>query len=69
MVFHANYNFKSKQKFGDTMKFEKTCPTENEIYTYAKYILLSAKMEKEAPIIALIYLERLMLKTIGTGVV
>jgi len=45
------------------MKFENACPTENEIYTYAKYVVLAAKMEKEAPIISLIYLERLMLKT------
>lgn len=45
------------------MKFEQTCPSENDIFNYAKYVVLSAKMEKEAPIIALIYLERLMLKT------
>jgi len=45
------------------MKFEMIKPTEEEVYLYAKYILISAKMEKEAPIMALIYIERLLSKT------
>lgn len=63
MVFHVNYNFRSKTKFGETLSFTASKPTEQDIYLYAKYVVLSAKMEKEAPIIALIYLERLLLKT------
>ena len=63
MVFHHNYCFESKKKFGETMKFEMIKPTEEEVYLYAKYILISAKMEKEAPIMALIYIERLLSKT------
>ena len=45
------------------MKFENTKPTEDEIYLYVKYVVLSSKMEKEIPIMALIYIERIMQKT------
>lgn len=57
LPFHANYEFDSKQKFGETLKFENTKPTEDEIYLYVKYVVLSSKMEKEIPIMALIYIE------------
>jgi len=63
MVFHSNYCFESKQKFGETMRFENSKPTEEEIYLYAKYVVLSSKMEKEAPIMALIYIERLLTRS------
>lgn len=37
-------------------------PSESEIVEYCKYVTLSSKMENEVPIIALIYIERLLKK-------
>lgn len=62
MLFHANYCFDSHQKFGETLTFKNTKPTEEEIYLYVKYVVLSSKMEKEIPIMALIYIERMINK-------
>jgi len=36
-------------------------PTEAHIVDYCKYVTIACKMEHEIPIIALIYLERLLL--------
>jgi hypothetical protein len=33
------------------------------VYKYCKYVVLAAKMEKEIPIVALVYLERLLTRT------
>lgn len=38
-------------------------PTEAHIVDYCKYVTISCKMENEIPIIALIYVERLLLTT------
>ena len=38
-------------------------PTEAHIVDYCLYVVISCKMENEIPIIALVYLERLMLNT------
>lgn len=38
-------------------------PTEAHIVDYCKYVTIACKMENEIPIIALIYIERLMLST------
>lgn len=40
-------------------------PIEQEIADYCKYVVISCKMESEIPIIALIYIEKLLL---GTGI-
>jgi hypothetical protein len=37
--------------------------SEEDIADYCKYVTISCKMENEIPIIALIYLEKLMLST------
>ena len=68
LKFHPNYNFdtegmienwmcKSSLALVDT--FVKERPTQDEIYYYAKYIVLSSRMEKEIPLVALAYMERL----------
>ncbi len=38
-------------------------PTEEELYYYCKYVIISGRMEKEIPILCLIYLERFLTKT------
>jgi hypothetical protein len=38
-------------------------PNVEEIYLYCKYIILSTKMEKEIPIMALVYVERFLERT------
>jgi len=38
-------------------------PTADDIAAYAKYVTVSSKMENEIPVIALVYVERLLKKT------
>ena len=38
-------------------------PTLEELYYYFKYVIISGRMEKEIPILCLVYLERFLTKT------
>lgn len=38
-------------------------PSHEDIAAYAKYVTIASKMENEAPIIALVYIERILHKT------
>jgi hypothetical protein len=38
-------------------------PTAEDIANYSKYVTVSSKMENEIPIIALVYVERILRKT------
>ena len=38
-------------------------PTIEEMYYYCKYVIISGKMEKEIPILCLVYIERFLTKT------
>ena len=38
-------------------------PSLEELYYYCKYVIISGRMEKEIPILCLIYLERFFTKT------
>src|SRR5438105_2882263 len=38
-------------------------PTLEEIYYYCKYVIISGRMEKEIPILCLVYIERFLTKT------
>jgi len=38
-------------------------PTEDDIAAYSKYVTIASKMENETPIIALVYIERILQKT------
>lgn len=71
LKFHPNYDFdleqmvdkdlwKSSISLVDTFVVQR--PTQEEIYYYAKYIVLWSRMEKEIPLIALAYIERLWTK-------
>ena len=59
LIFHHCFNFITNEMDSYT----ESSPTEKEIYKYAKRIMIRSKMEKEIPIIALLYIEKVMLKT------
>jgi hypothetical protein len=61
-IFDYHYDFPT-----DTMTFfeDETLlnPTLEELYYFCKYVIISGRMEKEIPILCLIYLERFFTKT------
>ena len=69
MLFHFNYDFNidgmvtdAEGNMPDT-SYESYKPHEDDVYYYTKYVVLSGKLEKEIPMMALIYLERFVTKT------
>lgn len=71
LKFHQNYDIETEQMVEKGIctsslalvdTFVKERPTQEEIYYYAKYIVLSSRMEKEIPLVALAYMERLCTK-------
>merc|ERR1719163_591682 len=58
--FDERYDFKTKQ-FDESLELLE--PSAEDIAAYAKYITIASKMENEAPIIALVYIERILKKT------
>ena len=72
LKFHPNYNFETEQMSDTTgmcqsshslaSLFDDEMPHEDEVYYYSKYVVLSSKMEKEIPLMALTYIERLLTK-------
>ena len=69
---HQNYDFNTESMKDPSMPtsslalldyFVKERPDQDEIYYYAKYIVFSSRMEKEIPLVALAYIERLLNKT------
>lgn len=69
MLFHFNYDFDLDGMLTDAegnipeSSFESHRPHEDDVYYYTKYVVLSGKLEKEIPLMALIYLERFVTKT------
>lgn len=59
-VFNENYDFERNMFF--TME-DPSEPTYKEIKSFCKVIITTCKMEKEMPIICLIYIEKLLSKT------
>jgi len=69
---HQNYSFDTESMLDLSMPTSSLAlkemyvsekPTQEEIYYYSKYIVLSSRMEKEIPLVSLAYLERLWSKT------
>ena len=61
-VFDYAYNFKSDQMEQYDEEFI-DLPNLEELYYYCKYVIISGRMEKEIPILCLIYLERFFTMT------
>ena len=59
-VFNDRYSVED-ETFDDDI--ELIWPDFQLVYRYCKYVVISAKMEKEIPIVALVYLERLLTRT------
>jgi len=71
LKFHPNYDFDWEEMIDKSMcnsslalmeEFVHQRPIQEEIYYYVKYIVMSSRMEKEIPLIALAYIERLLTK-------
>ena len=69
MFFHFNFDFESDKMLTDEegkvpeFMFETHRPSEEDVYYYAKYVVLSGKMEREIPLMALVYIERFVKMT------
>jgi hypothetical protein len=61
-IFSEKYDFKEERLLTDD-EIELIPPTNDLIYRYTKYVVVAGKLEKEIPIIALVYIERLLEKT------
>ena len=61
-VFDQNYDFHKDQLLGGESQYMGD-PAIEEIYYYCKYVIVSGRMEKEIPILCLIYIERFLTKS------
>lgn len=64
-IFDYNYDFETDELGGDSRISEGAMmsPSLEELYYYCKYVIITGRMEKEIPILCLIYLERFTAKT------
>lgn len=61
-VFDCNYDFE-KDELNIENSLNQPQPTLEEIYYFCKYMIITGRMEKEIPILCLIYIERFTKKT------
>ena len=61
-IFDQNYDFDRDELIGGESMYLGN-PTLEELYYYYKYVIISGRMEKEIPILCLVYLERFLTKT------
>ena len=60
LVFNERFSIEKQEIEDDVEVME---PTIDLLFRYCKYVIINSKMEKEIPLIALIYLERLLTRT------
>ena len=60
-IYDYNYDFETDSVVDGVLTDE--FPTIEELYYYCKYVILSGRMEKEIPILCLVYIERFLTKT------
>ncbi|TNV85531.1 hypothetical protein FGO68_gene8318 [Halteria grandinella] len=61
-VFSERYDFSYDMILADPQAMQ-PFPSEADVYEYCRYVTQQCKMENEIPIICLVYLERLIMKT------
>ena len=61
-IFDPAYDFEMDLMRNNDSWFQPP-PSEEELYYYCKYVIVQGRMEKEIPILCLIYLERFLTKT------
>ena len=62
-IFDSNYNFASDRLEINPDTEYQSDPSLEELYYYCKYIIISGRMEKEIPILCLVYIERFLTKS------
>ena len=60
LIFNEKYSVDKQEIEEDVEVME---PTVDLLFRYWKYVIINSKMEKEVPLIALVYLERLLTRT------
>lgn len=58
-IFDTNYDFEYDQLVGGEVQYSGD-PSLEEIYYFCKYVIVSGRMEKEIPILCLVYIERFL---------
>ena len=61
-IFDQNYNFDKDELVGGVSQY-KGDPALEELYYFCKYIIIQGRMEKEIPILCLVYIERFLKKS------
>jgi len=61
-IFDQNYDFEQDELQGGESLYMGN-PSIDELYYYCKYVIVSGRMEKEIPILCLVYIERFLTKT------
>lgn len=61
-IFDSNYDFESDSLVGGEATYSEN-PSLEELYYFCKYIIISGRMEKEIPILCLVYIERFLTKS------
>jgi len=61
-IFDQNYDY-NLDELNIENSLNQAQPTIEEIYYFCKYMIITGRMEKEIPILCLIYLERFSKKT------
>lgn len=61
-IFDLNYDFDTDQLVGGEAEYQGD-PTLEELYYFCKYVIISGRMEKEIPILCLVYIERFLTKS------
>ena len=59
--FDERLDFDNDEQFNPDIEI--LDPSVEDIAAYSKYVTIASKMENEAPVVALVYIERLLLKT------
>lgn len=63
-IFDYSYDFELDElNSGESQLMSPVNPSLEEIYYFCKYMIITGRMEKEIPILCLIYLERFTKKT------
>jgi hypothetical protein len=61
-IFDQNYDFDRDQLVGGESMYLGE-PSLEELYYYCKYVIVSGRMEKEIPILCLVYVERFLTRS------
>ena len=61
-IFDQNYDFEQDELVGGEAEYSED-PSLEELYYFCKYVIVAGRMEKEIPILCLVYIERFLTKT------